>query len=212
MVQAVRRVHKSSEKKQKSPKSGKTLKERMEAWQLKDKWLRAEQRWRKFPKISRILISILVLLVLFLIVLPVNHSVDNALQSQMASHTLTLNYNQIQSQVAQEQKSEEGRPEGVNQPDRWHSPGNDRWYRYQMPSGETLSQVFAEKGFPADALKQMLANQGSSHPLDVFQAGQWIRYKLTKDGQLEQIAFETNVGPAIFQKIRGSFQKTIAVN
>ncbi len=212
MVQAVRRVHKSSEKKQKSPREGKTLKARMDAWKLKEKWLLAERRWRAFPKVSRILISLLVPIVLFLILMPVNNSVNNALQSQMSSHTLTLNLSQIQSQVAQEQKEAVGNPEGSNQPDRWHSPASDRWYRYQMPAGMTLSQVFAKKGFPAEDLQQMLADQGSSHPLSVFQSGQWIRYKLDKEGQLQQMAFETNVGPAIFQKIRGRFQKTIAVN
>ena len=56
MVQAVRRVHKSSEKKQKSPNEEKTLKTRMDAGQLKIKWLKIERRWRGFPKISRILI------------------------------------------------------------------------------------------------------------------------------------------------------------
>ncbi len=175
MVQAVRRVHKSSEKKKSLPSEKKTSKTHIDSQQLKDKWLKVEHRWRGFPKISRILISILVPIVLFLIFIPVNDSVNDALQSQMSSHTLTLNFNQIQSQVAQEQKEAVGNPEGSNQPDRWHSPASDRWYRYQMPSGMTLSQVFAKKGFPADALQQMLANQGSSRPLAIFQAGQWIR-------------------------------------
>ena len=210
MGQATRRVPKQSVEKKSASKLSVWV-QKAKATSIKDKLRPIPERWGKFPAFHRYTLMVLVPVTLVVICLPTGQSVDDALTTQMSRHSVSLNLPVIQTQLQKQEQRDTGTPEGANQPDVWQSPVTDRWYRFQMPANTVMSAVFKSKSFSAQDLQEIVAVQGKTNPLTSILPGQWIRYKL-KDGKLQQIAFETNNGPAIFQKIRGTFQKTLAVN
>ena len=210
MGQATRRVPKKPVEKKSASKLSVWVK-KAQARSIKDRWAPVAERWAKFPRFHRYGLMVLVPLTVVVICLPTNKGVNDALKTQMSRHTVSLNLPVIQTQLQEQERKDAGTPEAANQPDVWQSPVTDRWYRFQMPANSTMAEVFKSKSFSAQDLQEIAAVQGKNNPLTSILPGQWIRYKL-KDGKLQQIAFETNNGPAIFQKIRGTFQKTLAVN
>ncbi|WP_235102975.1 LysM-like peptidoglycan-binding domain-containing protein [Photobacterium carnosum] len=60
----------------------------------------------------------------------------------------------------------------------------DQWYSYKVPAGDTLANIFRNKGLPLGDLYAIAKVEGAGKPISRIQAGQTLRYRQNSRGEI----------------------------
>ncbi|MCD9546625.1 lysine transporter LysM [Photobacterium carnosum] len=60
----------------------------------------------------------------------------------------------------------------------------DHWYSYKVPAGDTLANIFRNKGLPLGDLYAIAKVEGAGKPISRIQAGQTLRYRQNSRGEI----------------------------
>lgn len=67
-----------------------------------------------------------------------------------------------------------------------------KWYSYKVPAGETLANIFRDKGLPLGDLYAMANVEGAGKPISRIQAGQILRYRQNSRGKIDGLQIQGN--------------------
>ncbi|MEC6884089.1 LysM-like peptidoglycan-binding domain-containing protein [Photobacterium piscicola] len=60
----------------------------------------------------------------------------------------------------------------------------NQWYSYKVPAGDTLANIFRNKGLPLGDLYAIAKVEGAGKPISRIQAGQTLRYRQNSRGEI----------------------------
>ena len=60
----------------------------------------------------------------------------------------------------------------------------NQWYSYKVPAGDTLANIFRNKGLPLGDLYAIAKVEGAGKPISRIQAGQTLRYRQNSHGEI----------------------------
>ncbi|SKA39504.1 LysM-like peptidoglycan-binding domain-containing protein [Photobacterium toruni] len=67
-----------------------------------------------------------------------------------------------------------------------------QWYSSKVPAGETLANIFRDKGLPLGDLYAMVNIEGAGKPISRIQAGQTLRYRQNSQGKIDGLQIQGN--------------------
>lgn len=152
----------------------------------------AQKLWVEFPVLhKRMLIGAAIFVVVAAVIpLPSSSDSDDSAQESVEPKRIPLALNA--QDMSQQSSAESTESRAIRA---------SAWVTYTIQNGDTLSKVFRNNDLPIADLNALVRSEGPDKPLSDIRPGQLIRFKFSKQGQLDILQVEKSDQSVMFFRL-----------